>query len=128
MAGRPRISSEDRFYADLGRAIRLARVTAGKTQSDAADHLGVSFQQFQKYESGINRIPVEKLVTLAPFLEVPVTQLLSLPKAERAWQSFTERFQANEFHTMLESWARISDKPMRAAIIALVRRAATLSE
>src|SRR5215813_11410419 len=36
------------FYAELGGAIRLARITAGKSQTEVGDHIGVSFQQVQK--------------------------------------------------------------------------------
>jgi transcriptional regulator with XRE-family HTH domain len=59
----PRIARKNadstRFYRDLGSALRLARLAAGRTQMEVADEIGVSFQQLQKYESGTNRIPIE---------------------------------------------------------------------
>jgi transcriptional regulator with XRE-family HTH domain len=127
MTRRPRTARKDSFHADLGRSIRLARVAAGKTQSEAAESVDVSFQQFQKYESGTNRIPVDKLVALAAFLKVPVAKLLALPETDAAWQSLTEQFRVDGFQTLLESWAEIKDKPMRAAILNVVKRAAALS-
>jgi transcriptional regulator with XRE-family HTH domain len=127
MTRRLRTAPKHSFYADLGRSIRLARMAAGKTQSDAAEHVDVSFQQFQKYENGTNRIPVDKLIALAAWVKVPVAQLLALSETDAAWQSLTEQFRANGFQTLLESWAEISDKPMRAAILNLVKRAADLS-
>ena len=40
----------------VGHRIRVRRKWLGISQSTLADHLGVSFQQVQKYENGINRI------------------------------------------------------------------------
>jgi transcriptional regulator with XRE-family HTH domain len=128
MAGRPKLTPDDNgFYRDLGRAIRLARVAAGKTQVDLADHLGVSFQQIQKYESGSNRIPVEELVTTAAYLDIPLSELLALPDRAAALVSLSDRLQPNGFQALLESWTEIKDQPMRAAILNLIKRAAALS-
>jgi transcriptional regulator with XRE-family HTH domain len=127
MAGKSKKKPEDNFYRDLGRTIRLARMAAGKTQMDVADEIGVSFPQLQKYENGNNRIPVERLLAMADYLKVPVLRLLSLPERDADLLSMTERFQANGFHTLLESWADIKDQSMRTAILNVVKRAAALS-
>ena len=52
--------------------LRLRRLEAGLTQQMVADTLGVTFQQFQKYEGAINRISAGTLYKLALTLEVPV--------------------------------------------------------
>ncbi len=41
------------------------------TQTKLANFLDVTFQQVQKYEHGVNRIPVEKLYQLKHFYNVP---------------------------------------------------------
>jgi len=51
-------------------AIRLAK---GLNQSDLARHLGLSFQQVQKYEKGSNRISASKLWELSVLLAVPIS-------------------------------------------------------
>jgi transcriptional regulator with XRE-family HTH domain len=128
MAGRHnKKKPEDNFYCDLGSAIRLARVTAGKSQTEVAEHLDLTFQQVQKYESGKNRIPVQELASLAAYLDVPLAYLVGSAGSDGAFKSFAEQFRANGFHTLLESWAAIKDQPMRAAVINLVKRAAALS-
>jgi len=80
MAGKAKKAPETvDFYRKLGSAIRFARITAGKTQSEAADEIGVSFQQLQKYEKGSNRIPIEQLVAFCgaqPALHVDGFDLL----------------------------------------------------
>ena len=50
----------------------LRRQEAGLTQQMVAETLGVTFQQFQKYEGAINRISAGTLYQLALTLEVPV--------------------------------------------------------
>src|SRR5665213_870657 len=69
--------SEDLFYNDLGHAMRLARQVVGKSQIDVAEHCDVTFQQVQKYEKGTNRIPVDRLVSLSKYLDVPLEGFLS---------------------------------------------------
>ena len=102
-------------------------MAAGKTQKQVADEIDVSFQQLQKYENGTNRIPVEQLLAMAHYLKVPVLRPLSLPERDADLLSMTERFQANGFHTLLESWAEIKDQAMCTAILNVVKRAAALS-
>jgi len=53
--------------------IRSARHEAGMSQVELAKHIGVSFQQLQKYESGTNRITADRLQRLAEVVERPIT-------------------------------------------------------
>ena len=68
---------EGAFYRDLGHNLRLTRCAAGKTQIEIAAHLDITYQQIQKYEAGTNRIPLDRMVRLAAFLEVPLSHFLS---------------------------------------------------
>ncbi|MGX9983921.1 helix-turn-helix domain-containing protein [Methylobacterium fujisawaense] len=58
--------------AQIGRRIRAAREAAKVSQQALGAHLGVSFQQLQKYEAGANRIGAGRLKEVAIFLGVPV--------------------------------------------------------
>lgn len=128
MAGKHKKKTGETFYNELGRAIRLARVAAGKSQADVAAHLDLSFQQVQKYEKGANRIPVEELVSLAAYLEVPITYFVDASGTDAQFKSIAEKFRGKGFNTLLESWGAIKDQPMRAAILELIRCAAALSK
>jgi transcriptional regulator with XRE-family HTH domain len=57
----------------VGKKIKLFRQLKGLSQSDVAVHLGITFQQFQKYESGKNRIPISRLMRLAEIFGVNMT-------------------------------------------------------
>ncbi|GER06947.1 transcriptional regulator [Iodidimonas muriae] len=57
----------------VGRRIRERRKIVGLTQQKLAEKLGLSFQQVQKYEKGLNRVGVSRLVKLSAALEVPIS-------------------------------------------------------
>jgi transcriptional regulator with XRE-family HTH domain len=55
----------DNFDAELGRRLRELRLMKGISQQELGDPIGISFQQIQKYERGVNRIAVSRLFQLA---------------------------------------------------------------
>lgn len=56
----------------VGSRVRLRRAILGLSQEKLADELGVTFQQIQKYERGLNRISASRLWHLALVLGVSV--------------------------------------------------------
>ena len=74
MRGENRRTSEaDRA---IGARVRTYRLTAGLSQTDLANRLGVTFQQVQKYENGKNRISAGKVSAIAEALRVRPDQIL----------------------------------------------------
>src|ERR1700690_3493351 len=65
--------SSGKYDVELGKRVRLRRVEMKISQSELADKLGVSFQQVQKYEKGVNRVGAARLQQIATALDVPVT-------------------------------------------------------
>lgn len=57
----------------VGRNIRIHRLDRGLSQTDLANHIGVTFQQVQKYENGVNRVGSGRLFRIAEVLGVPVS-------------------------------------------------------
>lgn len=60
----------------LGMTVRSLRLKQGLTQQVLADGLGISFQQFQKYENGKDRISAMTLVKIAELLKQSPAMLL----------------------------------------------------
>jgi DNA-binding XRE family transcriptional regulator len=56
----------------VGSRVRLRRMLLGMSQEKLGEHLGLTFQQIQKYEKGINRIGASRLFDLSKVLAVPV--------------------------------------------------------
>jgi transcriptional regulator with XRE-family HTH domain len=59
----------------VGVSIRAHRLIVGMSQSDLARKLGVSFQQVQKYEKGMNRVGAGLLPEIAGIFNIPIGAL-----------------------------------------------------
>ena len=56
----------------VGNRIRLRRTLLGLSQEKLASLLGLTFQQVQKYERGMNRVGASRLWDIGKVLEVPI--------------------------------------------------------
>ena len=56
----------------VGNRVRIRRMLMGMSQEQLGDLLGLTFQQVQKYEKGVNRISAGRLYEVARILNVPV--------------------------------------------------------
>lgn len=56
----------------VGKRIRLRRTILHITQQQMAEMLGLTFQQVQKYEKGMNRVGASRLWDISKVLEVPM--------------------------------------------------------
>jgi transcriptional regulator with XRE-family HTH domain len=75
----------------LGEKIRTRRVAAGMSQDTLGHALGVTFQQIQKYEKGVNRVSAVRLEQIAGALDESVSYFQNdgavVSKAGREMQS-----------------------------------------
>jgi transcriptional regulator with XRE-family HTH domain len=66
----------------VGKRLRLRRTLLGMSQERLGELLGLTFQQVQKYERGVNRIGSSRLFELGQILDVPVSFFFDdLPEA-----------------------------------------------
>jgi transcriptional regulator with XRE-family HTH domain len=56
----------------VGSRVRLRRMMLEVSQTQLGDEVGVTFQQIQKYEKGVNRIGASRLQQIADALQTPV--------------------------------------------------------
>lgn len=115
----------------VGGRVRLRRMLLGMSQEKLGEHLGLTFQQIQKYEKGINRIGASRLFDLSQVLGVPVQffyEELALSGgdaaafAERPAESYAAEFLGSrEGLELNKAFARISDPRVRRSIVDLVR-------
>src|SRR5947208_6972981 len=59
--------------AEVGRRVRSRRLECRLSQTELADRIGVTFQQVQKYEKGVNRIGAGRLQRISEALDVPIS-------------------------------------------------------
>jgi transcriptional regulator with XRE-family HTH domain len=65
-------NTEDKPYRLIGKNLKRIRIYAGLSQAEFGKILGVTFQQVQKYEIGINRLPAYQLFMLHRTFNVPL--------------------------------------------------------
>ena len=114
----------------VGGRIRLRRNMVGMSQEKLGEHLGITFQQIQKYEKGTNRVGASRLQAIASFLEVPVSYFFEGAPGEAPSEGFAEDTQtafvvdflsSTEGLLLNRAFARIGDPKVRRRIIDLVR-------
>jgi transcriptional regulator with XRE-family HTH domain len=119
LPGRKRTASAkapDHTDAVVGRNICIRRLAAGMAQGELAERLGVSFQQVQKYEKGVNRVSGGRLVRVAKILQVPVTALFEgLEDPQQASALIAER----TAYRLAVAFAKLRDRRIRRSLIAL---------
>lgn len=57
----------------IGKRLRARRLEIGMAQEELAELLGITFQQIQKYERGVNRIAASRLYEIAEAIDVEIT-------------------------------------------------------
>ncbi|MGB9364577.1 MAG: helix-turn-helix transcriptional regulator [Xanthobacteraceae bacterium] len=68
----------------VGHRIRAIRLSRRMSQEELAKSLGLTFQQVQKYEKGVNRVSASRLHQIARALHVPVATVIGPDEAADA--------------------------------------------
>lgn len=95
----------------IGKIIRDRREALKVTQAQLGDAIGVTFQQVQKYERGVNRVSAATLLRVADALQCHVADLYG--DADPAGTSLSER-------AILRLWGQLQDAE-RDAVVAMIR-------
>jgi transcriptional regulator with XRE-family HTH domain len=81
----------------LGQRVRALRLQLGMSQDALAKELGVSFQQVQKYEKGVNRVTVSRMLEMCEHLQCSPNDIIG-------WKTGTPAI--NRFNTTVFEAAR----------------------
>ncbi len=121
----------DKIDVEVGRRIRTERLARGLTQTELADHLGLTFQQVQKYEKGVNRVGAGRLAKIADILGITAGRLLgadeidgSRPESSSTQESPVRLLNFPGAPQLLRAYVRIPDRDLRRVIVALVEKMA----
>ena len=109
----------------IGARLKLYRQRASLSQTALGKHLGVSFQQVQKYENGTNRISAATLVKIAHCLNISIGDLLT-PGGERAparpsRDGFNRFVKSKEGRNLINGFLAIHDPYLRRQLLGLVK-------
>jgi transcriptional regulator with XRE-family HTH domain len=116
----------------VGSRVRLRRMMLSMSQEKLGEHLGITFQQIQKYEKGTNRIGASRLQHIARVLTVPVAFFFEdapgtpgetgSGMAEPHQTSYVVDFlSSNEGIQLNKAFLRIKDTKLRRRLIDLIR-------
>jgi len=123
----------------VGSRVRLRRTLLGMSQEKLGEALGLTFQQVQKYERGVNRIGSSRLYRLSQVLDVPVSFFFDdMPTAvDQAAPGLAEApvngFEKDpmikrETLELVRAYYRITDAPARKRLFELTKAMANLGE
>ena len=105
----------------------MRRLMLGLSQSGLADAIGVTFQQVQKYENGMNRMGSSRLQQIANALKVPVTFFFeggpgqSKLDGKAPSPSYVNDFLASsDGLALMQAFTRLANAKLRRTIVTLV--------
>jgi transcriptional regulator with XRE-family HTH domain len=118
----------------VGSRVRMRRLMLAMSQEKLAAGLGLTFQQVQKYEKGVNRMGPSRLQQMSHVLQVPVefffegAPIASAPHDSHG--STLSMAQVDEFVTdlgclrLMRGFMRIDNAAVRRRIVMLVQEIA----
>ena len=117
----------------VGTRVRMRRMLLGMSQEKLGELLGLTFQQVQKYEKGVNRIGASRLYELSRVLDVPIQYFYEdahLQSGEAPPGGFADGdgtayvadvLGSRDGLELNKAFARISDPSVRRSIVDLVK-------
>jgi transcriptional regulator with XRE-family HTH domain len=111
----------------IGQRVRTRRLEIGMSQERLAELLGVTFQQVQKYEKGVNRIAASRLYDIAASLDMPAARFFENLSGGRVGvaedrQEFVEDVMATpEGAQLMSLFSSIKSLKVRRRVVELVK-------
>ena len=107
----------------VGQRVRAYRLGRGMSQSTLGDKIGVTYQQVQKYEHGVNRIGSGRLKMIATVLGTTVTALFGEDENSRDTavdRLLTDVLSQPYAMRMLRAFDGVKDPKQRRALVVLL--------
>jgi transcriptional regulator with XRE-family HTH domain len=121
----------DAIDVEVGQRVRIQRLQGGLSQTALAERIGVTFQQVQKYEKGVNRLGAGRLTKIAKVLGVPVTTFFGAHDPENLERSdcgtvssALELLTVPDALRLLRAYGQLNDDKTRHFIVELVENIA----
>src|SRR4029453_1889583 len=121
------VKRPDPVDLEVGHRIRIERLARGLSQTALANQLGVTFQQVQKYEKGVNRVGAGRLTKIANVLGIPVSTFFgahdetTIARSDRGSASSPLKLlTVPGALRLLRAYSQLNEGKMRRSIIELV--------
>ncbi len=113
----------------VGKRIRTQRLVCKMSQTELGRQLGITFQQIQKYESGVNRVGAGRLQKIAKIFNLPVSVFFGEDTATQNASENTNDTILKFLNTaravrLVKVFSRIKDPALQQAVVSLVEKIA----
>lgn len=127
----------------VGKRLRSRRTMLGKSQEEIGDAVGITFQQVQKYEKGLNRIGSSRLYELSTLLKVNPSYFFegisqtddndksndsNFVMAEDKATFDHENYSNKEVMGLLKAYYSVKSPAVRKKLLSLVKAISSLEE
>jgi transcriptional regulator with XRE-family HTH domain len=126
------VKRPDPVDIEVGHRIRIERLARGLSQTALANQLGVTFQQVQKYEKGVNRVGAGRLTKIAEVLGIEVSAFFGAKDIAEVGEakdggeaSPLKLLTVSGAFRLLRAYGDIEDSNLRRAIVDLVEQIST---
>ena len=110
----------------VGRNVRIFRKAKGISQTALGDAIGVTFQQVQKYENGVNRIGSSRLASISKILGVPIERLFEgARKSDVDTDPLSDALASPYAVELLQAFAKVGDNRVRQSLVSLIENIAS---
>lgn len=114
------MKKEDR---KVERLIRVFRKAKGLSQMELAERVGVSYQQIQKYEKGVNSLSVERLKQIAEALDLPATSFFPTETALASEEQASYGSLTDDEQRLLNTFRSIKDSKLKNTVLRFIEAA-----
>ena len=118
----------------IGKRVKDRRLFLGISQEKLGNYLGVTFQQIQKYEKGVNRISTSTLYHIANILVVDFSYFTEGYKQASSLREENEpiykpeQTKKKETTELLRSFQKITDITVKKRILDLIKSIASFQK
>jgi len=106
----------------IGARIKMHRRRRNISQKVLGKHLGVSYQQIQKYENGTNHLSTATLMKIAAFLRMPPGDLIQVDERKQitSGKDIARFAKSREGKALVQGFLAISSPSLRRHIVGLM--------
>ncbi len=102
----------------IGKRMKIRRISLGLSQVEVAKTLGLTFQQIQKYEEGINRVAGGNLYAISKILKVPINYFFEgIDNEDKEIEEIDRKELNKEVLTIIRLFKNIKDKKKKNLLV-----------
>jgi transcriptional regulator with XRE-family HTH domain len=130
MTGKPPKASDTQAWdVEVGRRIRARRLECSMSQTALGESLGLTFQQIQKYEKGMNRVSAGRLKQISTLLQVPMAFFYDSDEDKQPGETGSptrlfDLLSRRDTLRLVAAFERVTSRDLRRSLVQLLEKIA----